>query len=153
MELFLVFFLIVSVVCAALWVNDQIVPGGYKIYGTQIATYLAVSEIRLFTNNITWSPNTVIGSLTEATFTGYAAQALATIPPPVNDSVNGGVSSFLPSHVFTCTTAPGSPVQVFGWYLTDTGGNLICGGNLERPVTIAAIGDSVPLQVTLNYPA
>lgn len=132
--------------------QDQFVSGGYLIVGQQIATYLAAMHVRLFVNNKTINANTVIGDLIEATFTGYTAQAVATPDQPVKDPVNGGFSTFLPSHVFSAS-APIDPTQtVYGWYITDTGGNLIAAGNLENPVVIADDGDSVPLQVTLNFP-
>jgi len=143
--------LLLIVLCVAS-INDQFTTSGYAIVGAEVATYLADCDVRLFVNNVTVTPNLVIGDLTQATFTGYTAQNLVTVAAPVGDPVNGGVSSFLPSHVFTCTTAPASPVTVYGWYLTDTGGALIAAGNLPEPITIDEIGDSVPIQVTLNYP-
>jgi len=140
------------VVMMGMWVNDQFTSAGYLTVGQQVATYLATCHVKLFMNNVTITPNIVLASLVEAVFTGYVAQAIATPAPPVNDATNGGFSTFLPSNVFTCTTAPGTPIQIFGWYLTDTGGNLIAAGNLPTPITIAEVGDSVPLEVALNYP-
>lgn len=133
--------------------NDAWVSSAMSIIGTQIATYLAACHVRLFVNSITWNANIVIGSLTEASFAGYTAQAVATPAPPVNDPTNGGVSTFLPSNVFAASGTVTPPQTVYGWYMTDTGGNLMCGGNLPNPITVAGLGDAVPLQSTLNYPA
>ena len=112
---------------------------------------LAVSTINLFNNNISVGSNVTVASFTAATFTGYAAQALATVPAPVNDSTLGGVSIFIPSHLFTCTTAPDTPETIYGWWLQDTTGKCVAAGNFTQPFIIANVGDTVPMQVTLNF--
>lgn len=114
---------------------------------------LAVSTIDLFTTNVVINVDTPDSALTVPTFTGYAAQALATVPAPLNDPILGGVSIYIPSHVFACTGAPASPVTLYGWKLKNTGGDLVAAGNFNTPITVDEIGDSVNLQVTLNFQA
>lgn len=133
--------------------NDQWVSSGYVVAGTQLATYLAACHVRLFVNNLTINPSTQLSDLVEASFAGYTAQSIATPPAPVPDPVNGGVSTYLPSHVFSASGTVTPAQTVYGWYLTDTGGNLIAAGNLQNPVIIANTGDSVPLVGALNYPS
>jgi hypothetical protein len=150
---FLAFLVIALVMLAGLGLTDQgLWPGqGMIVNATAMKTELAVSTINLFANAITVGANTVPGDLVVPTFTGYAAQALATVPDPVNDALSGGVSIFIPSHVFTATAATAPPETMYGWCLLDTAGKLIACGNFSQPIVIAAIGDSVALQVTLNF--
>lgn len=130
-----------------LWVQN----GGMKQTAIAMHTYLALSTMDLFMNAVSVNPNTVAADLDVAVFTGYAQQVYTTTPTPVTDLTSGGFSIYLPSNVFTCTTAPGTPVTIYGCYLRDAAGNLIAAANFATPLNIAAIGDSVPLQVTLNF--
>jgi hypothetical protein len=110
-----------------------------------------LSTIDLFANNVLITSSTIASALTAPTFTGYAQQILTTTPAPVNDLTLGGFSIYLPSNVFACTTAPTAPQVMYGFMLKDAGGNLIAAANFQTPIQIAAIADSVPLQVTLNF--
>lgn len=116
-----------------------------------VQTALAVSTLRLFKNPLAVGSNTTVADFIEATYTGYAAQALATVPAPVNDATLGGVSIFVPSHLFTCSLAPVAPETIHGWWLEDTTGKCVAAGNFTTPFVITNIGDTVPLQVTLNF--
>ncbi len=131
------------------WVENA---GMFNVADT-MHTFLALSTMDLFMNNVAINSETVAGDLTVAVFTGYTQQTLTTTPAPVTDLTLGGFSIYLPSNVFTCTTAPGSPVTIYGCYLREAGGDLIAAANFTTPLTIQAIGDSVPLQVTLNFTA
>lgn len=149
-----ILFLVVTVCCLFLgltyngmWVQD----GGMKQTATQMHTYLALSTMDLFMNPVSINPNTLAADLDVAVFTGYVQQVYTTTPVPVNDLTSGGYSIYLPSNVFKCTTAPGAPVTIYGCYLRDAAGNLIAAANFATPINIAAVDDSVPLQVTLNF--
>lgn len=135
-----------GVVYTGLWPQE-----GSTLDAGAMQAALAVSTMNLFANPYNVDANATATSFTDATFTGYTAQALATVPAPVNDPVQGGVSIFIPSHLFTCTTAPGSPETIYGWYLKDTTGKIVAAGNFTTPIVISAVGDTVPLQVTLNF--
>lgn len=146
--------IVVSVCCMALgltyngmWVQND----GMKAIATELHTYLALSTMDLFMNPVSINPNTVDTDLDVAVFTGYAQQVYTTTPVPVNDLTSGGFSIYLPSNVFKCTTAPGAPVTIYGCYLRDAAGGLIAAANFQTPINIAAVDDSVPLQVTLNF--
>lgn len=152
MEFFWIATALVLALVSLRWINDQFTSSGYLTIGQEIATYLAACDVHLFINNVTVTPNLILGDLTEATFTGYALQNIAAPAAPVNDPTYGGFSTFLPSNVFTCTAAPGTPQTVYGWYLLDAAGALIAAGNLPTPIVINDAGDAVPVQVTLNYP-
>lgn len=143
------FCLMLGLTYNGVWVQN----GGMKQTATAMHTYLALSTMDLFMTPIAVNSSTVVGDLTPAVFTGYVQQVYTTTPSPVNDLTAGGFSIYLPSTVFICTTAPGSPVTIYGCMLADAAGALIAACNFTTPLTIAAIGDSVPLQVTLNFTA
>lgn len=149
-----VFFVVVLAVCLVagltyngLWVQDA----GMLQTADAMHTYLALSTMDLFMNSIAVNNSTVAADLTEAVFTGYASQTYTTTPAPVNDLIAGGYSIYLPSHVFTCTTAPGAAVTIYGCMLKDAAGDLIAAANFGTPLNIVNVGDSVALQVTLNF--
>jgi hypothetical protein len=156
MEIFSYLVVAALVLLPILLFRGVVLPGVVPQQGmTKVASFtvtgLAVSEIRLFSNNITVGPNTVIGDLTESTFTGYAAQALATVPAAVADPVLGGVSIFIPSHLFTASGTTTPAESCYGAYLVDTAGALIAAANLQTPVDMSDNGDSVMIQMTLNF--
>lgn len=95
-------------------------------------------KLHIFTNNITPSDSTTLGSLTEAAWTGYAAQTLV-----AGNWVSLGVNLHVGTIVYpTCTfsNTSGSPVTAYGFYITDTTNtNLVAVGLFDgSPVTIAA---------------
>ena len=150
----ILFLVVIGWVLAHLWITYPgvwVQDGGMLQTATAMGTYLAASKVDLFDNNVLVNSDTTASLLTAATFTGYTQQAITTAPPPVNDLTLGGYSIYLPSHVFACTTAPGTPVTIYGCMLRDTSGNLIAAANFTTPLTISSAGDSVPLQITLNF--
>lgn len=78
---------------------------------------------RLFTNNVTPSRTTVVADLTEAAWTGYAAQILT----------SGNWTLFgVAGHVGTIQAAPqaflnssGAPVNAYGYFVTDSTGTIL----------------------------
>ena len=139
--------MVLGLTYTGVWVQN----GGMNQTAIAMHTYLALSTMDLFSNNVQVNSSTVAASLTPAVFTGYAQQTFTTTPAPVNDITLGGYSIYLPSNVFACTTAPSSTVTIYGFMLRDAAGNLIAAGNFTTPIPITNIGDSVPLQVTLNF--
>jgi hypothetical protein len=99
--------------------------------------------------NVTVTPETALGGLTEATFTGYAAVASVAFGTPGNGP-NGSAEMFAPSVTFTCTG--GTPNQtVYGWYLTDSGATtLYLYVPLAVPVQITTTGDQVTVQPAIQ---
>jgi len=78
--------------------------------------------IHLFSNNVTVSDTTVIANLTECTFGGYAAQTIGPWTAPASDGGNG---AYTQAPLVTWTpTGSGLPQNVYGYYVTDAGGNL-----------------------------
>lgn len=104
-------------------------------------------KLRLFANNATISATTVLADLTEATFTGYAAVTTATWPAPALDGSNRG-SSLNTQGQFTPTAGGGSG-NIYGWYLTNSGGTVLYAVEkfASSPITVA---QSVVLEVDIT---
>jgi hypothetical protein len=79
--------------------------------------------LRLFVNNHTPASPDTASNYTEASFPGYAAIAVnAWGNAAFNASSQGQTTETV--RTFTQTSVPGSPQTVYGYYITDAGGNL-----------------------------
>jgi hypothetical protein len=80
-------------------------------------------KYRLYTNNYTPDLNAVLASVTEAAFAGYAnvSQTFA------NFTLNGvsGHQGFAIAPPVSFSNTSGGPVNVYGYYVTDSGGTLL----------------------------
>lgn len=104
----------------------------------------AGAKVRLFSNNFTVADATVIGDFTQATFTGYAAQALGS-GTVAGSNTSGRATASWPQQTYTCTG--GSSQIIYGYYVTDTAGTtLYFGENFATPVTLSNGG--APLLLT-----
>jgi len=77
----------------------------------------------LFKNDLTPDNDTVLGDVTAADFTGYAAVALVEDGPAAIDGSDRAYQLFEEVE-FTFSTGT-TPQDVYGWYIFDTTGNLI----------------------------
>lgn len=115
---------------------------------------LAASVLRLYTALTgPLGSSTVLASFTEATFSGYVAKTIANFLPPYIDPL-GGASIQTGTQQFNWETpGVGAPVveTVLGFYLEDSTGVLIIAGTFDGPVAMAAVGDAIPMNLTLNY--
>lgn len=95
-------------------------------------------KLHIFVNNVTPSDSTVLGGLTEASWTGYAAQTLS-----AGSWVSLGVTGHIGTYVYpTCTfsNTGGSSQNAYGWYITDNGGTILIAVGLfdGAPVSLPA---------------
>jgi hypothetical protein len=104
-------------------------------------------KVRLFSNNLTaFTKATVLGDLTEASFTGYAAASPTWSAPALSSGVAQTLGGTAP---FTYTGV--SSTVVYGYYLTDSAGTKFYGGNLfPAPQTLDTVTTTLSMQVTLN---
>lgn len=106
---------------------------------------LETCTLHLYTNDVDWSGPVVIGDITEAAFTGYAAAAVtyaAAVDADGNPYLNHAPA------VFTCSGATGLPLQIKGAYVTTAGG-LQFGAAAAAPITLSANGQV--MHATLPY--
>ena len=73
--------MVLGLTYTGVWVQN----GGMNQTAIAMHTYLALSTMDLFSNNVQVNSSTVAASLTPAVFTGYAQQIFTTTPAPVND--------------------------------------------------------------------
>lgn len=106
-------------------------------------------QLRLFKSNTTPGETTVVGDLTEATFTGYAAITLtgASWSTAAGDPATGSYAE----QTFT-SNADQTPESIYGYYLTrETDGDLIAAERFSNgPYVIANNGDTIKLTPTIT---
>jgi hypothetical protein len=129
--------------------------GSLKIAAT-IKTFMALAVIKLFKSALTLTPSTTKAQLdaVEANFDGYAPQTVTAWLAPYLDPA-GGASIQSGTKQFDYGPAASPPVtnNVFGFWIEDAAGDLIVAGTFTAPVSMAQVGDSIPLSAVLNYGA
>lgn len=90
-------------------------------------------DIHLYSNNYIPDSSSLIGSFTEATYSGYVAET-----PDFSAAVTGGDGR---AHSYSDTISfplAGSGSQtVYGWYATDGSGNLFAALRFDSSVTVS----------------
>lgn len=126
-----------------MWLGSLAMAGGHPSLDGNV-------KIHLFKNNVTLSRTTVIGSLTESTYTGYAAQTL-------NGATDGGIDVnnwdtwSWPVKTFQQTGASASETA-FGYYVTDSAGTtLLWGENFTTPQVFTNSGDGFTITPTFSF--
>jgi len=116
------------------------------------ATPIGAGYLRLYTSPTAGvSKATVIGSLVEASFTGYAAIALSSATWAAATVAAHVAGSQYTAQTFTCTGA-GATQQIYGWAITDAGKTklyVIC-PFAAGPYPITSAGDSVTVTPGLS---
>lgn len=104
-------------------------------------------SICLFQNNIAFDYSTTIGGLNECNFTGYSRVTPGSATPGATSGKTTPIA--ISAAVFTAG-ALGSSQTAFGYFILDSGGNLIGGGTFGSPgpYTFAVSGDSLTLTIT-----
>lgn len=126
---------------------------GAMVVADTIRTSLAAAVLHLF-KTVAGGLNVgnVVDDFEEADYSGYLEKTittwLATYLAP-----GGGASFQSGTQQFQWATPVGDPVgnAVLGWYLLDSDDNLIAAGTFDAPVSMNAVGDALPLDITLNW--
>jgi len=114
--------------------------------GTLLNT--AQTYVRLFSNNFTPDPASVLGDFTEATFGGYAAVQVNSKFGSPYKVIDGEYQT--DSSAFTFTQTTGANQLIYGWYLTWFDGSttwVLKSAVLQTP-WLMAVGGS--LSITLS---
>jgi len=114
---------------------------------------LANSEVHLFqSGSVTLTPLTVLADLTaaEADYTGYALETVtAWFDPLLNPlggaSIESGLLQFSIDAPYTVSNMIG------GWWVEETGGELVCAGEFPTPRPLAGAGDGIPFNIELVF--
>jgi hypothetical protein len=114
-----------------------------------VRTNLVNCEVNLFQNDVTPTPATVLGDLTVATFSGYAAIVVAALLAAYLDPI-GGASAQIGTVQFDHS---GGAVAntIYGFWVETAGGVLILAGRFDQAVPMNVLGDSIPLDIKFNF--
>jgi hypothetical protein len=121
---------------------------------TGISTPLTTALLGLFKSSVPLTPSTLKADLdsAEATFGGYAKQALGATPGVYLDPVLGWILP-TPGILFTYTGTPSE--VIYGWYLVNAGNTVLyAAGNLIIPKNLSVNGQGILVQLNfqLGYP-
>jgi len=126
--------------------------GETYLAGTMVTAFgLANPILRLFTNDIAVSPETVLADLVEATFSGYAEEALT--GQAVAQDINGTNFVSFGDGEFT-HNGGGTAESIIGYYLvnaTDTA--LLLVERFPEPVPMEANGDKIQIAPRIPVPS
>jgi hypothetical protein len=134
-----------------------------NLVATDTTQLAAATAPKLHLAQAAFSPSLslLIGNLTEATFTGYAAIAAGATGAQIRyfDPVTGNaiveMKSPVGGWVFNCTSATGLPQTIFGYYLTDNGSATLYASALmpSGSITLTASGQSIEIaNARLTFP-
>lgn len=122
--------------------------GALAVVGT-LRTALEDCTVDLYQNDYTPSPGTVIGDLTVADFSGYGQKTVADLLAAYIDPA-GGASAQIATQQWD-HSGGGVSNTVYGFYVRTAGGVLILAGRFAEPIPMAAIGDSIPLDIKFRF--
>ena len=120
---------------------------------TTIRTALAASHMALYTALARpIGPAVTLGDITEASYDGYVRKAIANFLPSYLDP-SGGASIQSGTQQFDYGPVGAPPVtnNVLGFYLLDAAGAVVVIGSFDSAVPMSIVGDSIPVNLTLNY--
>ena len=105
--------------------------------------------LHLYQNNYSPVDGSVIGSFTEATFSGYATQTCASWSAAA--TVSGRASTSATARTFTNSTGSVGN-SIYGYYVTDGSGNLMWAeADPSAPVGMNNPGDSYTVTPTFTF--
>lgn len=117
-----------------------------------LRTELAGCTVHLFQNDFMPTPATVEADLTEADFSGYAAETVAALLAAYLDP-GGGASAQLPTVQFDHSGGATDNV-IYGFYVKSSvanGEELWVIGRFEEPIPMSQLGHAIPLDVKINF--
>ena len=97
--------------------------------------------VHLYQNDVAPGPDTVVGDLTEADFSGYAASAALVFGGPFQNA-DGEIEMDLPSHQFDHSGGAVANV-IFGYYVLTTGGDLLFAERFAASIPMIVITNSI----------
>lgn len=126
-----------------LWLGSLAMAGGHPALGSD-------TTLRLFKNNVTLVRGTVIGDLTQSTYSGYAAVALSSPSDGGIDANNWDTWSWALA-TFQQTGAS-STETAYGYYVTDDADTtLLWGENFTTPQVFTNSGDGFTITPTFSF--
>ena len=128
--------------------------GGALALATAIQTLMAESIIHLYQSPISLTPQITLAELQaiEATYDGYAPKTVVAFNPAYLDPAGGATTaSGYEQFMYEVEASPGVTNNIYGLWVQDAAGTLIIVFAFDAPVPMAQTGDSVPVNVLLNF--
>lgn len=105
-------------------------------------------DIHLYDNNYVPVHGSVVGDFNEASFSGYAPVAVTSWSPAAPTGVDHEQSTG--STVQWAAPGVGLPINLYGYYATDPGGNLLFAERFPSPPVVLSIAGQV-LSITIVF--
>lgn len=118
--------------------------GALEIVGL-IRTALEDCTVDLYQNDYTPGASTVVGDLDVADFSGYAQKVVADLLPAYI-SPDGGAAAQIATQQWD-HSGGATANTIYGAFVRNAGGDLISVVRFTAPVAMAALGDSIPLNL------
>lgn len=122
--------------------------GAIEMMG-DLSTALINCNVELYQNNVSLGPATVLADLTVADFGGYAAITIAALLAVYLDPAGGASAQIATIQWDASGVAPSN--LVYGFWVETAGGVLVLAGSFEAAVSMANVGDSIPLDIKFNF--
>jgi hypothetical protein len=144
-------------------VFDLGTTGGFSMYTLTTPELIAIlttlaagggdfngAKLSLFSDNLTPGKNTLLADLNAITSNGIANAATVTWGT-VYTNDNGAAEVLGNTETFLTTSAPGSPITAFGYFLTDSGGTvLLLAERFATPVVFSRTNQAFALTPRLT---
>lgn len=120
---------------------------------TAKGTALANCKIRLATDAIgAVTPNTTVAQLiaAEATYSGYAAKTVATLPLPYL-APSAGANLQIPTQQFQPTSSVVTNM-IRAWWVELATGEIQLAGQFDSDIPMGAVTDAIPLDIIFRQP-
>lgn len=108
-------------------------------------------RVKLFSNNITFTKDTLLADLVECAFTGYAAVDVTSFLATLLD--DDGIPYVVSPTLRFASTGSTVVETAYGWYIVEQGTPpvlLKCGGNFAVPVPFSEAGQGVDFVVKVG---
>lgn len=122
---------------------------GIDVCNSLLAAALAVGggQVCLYTNDYVPVRSSNLASFTEASFGGYARQALAT---PTDAGTTAGINRQNYAPVFFIPTGTGLPLYVYGYFVR-FGVNYIGAERFPVPLWVFGVGKAIKVVPAITY--
>jgi len=114
-----------------------------------IRTNLALCKVNLYQNDYYPVAGTLLADMEVADFDGYVEKTVTALLPAYLDPA-GGASAQIATIQWDHDGGPTGNI-VYGFWVETAGGDLILAGRFEEGIPMAALGDSLPLDVKFSF--
>lgn len=123
--------------------NNFLVSSWQAVLAALYGSTPAHPLVKLIAQDFTPVPSLDVSALPEPVFTGYAAFSVTAFLAAHLDGPGVACSNASAVVSFGCTSAPLTPVMVWGYWVADSNGDLAFSERFASPFTFAIAGDTL----------